>query len=66
MSLSQIGDETFVPCPTCGKQMNIQDITTDGCLKPGFVSTCEHCSAEFEIDDVEFRAEVWVKPHRKA
>ena len=55
-----MGDEVYVPCPSCGKQMSIRDVATDGCLKPGFVDQCEHCEAEFEIDAVEYSATVWV------
>lgn len=56
-----VGDSYMVPCPTCGKNMCIQDIATDGCLKPGFEDHCEHCQAEFVIDDVEYSATVYVK-----
>jgi hypothetical protein len=58
-----IGDEASVPCPSCDKRISLQDITTDGCLKPGFVDQCAHCEAEFEIDEVEYSATVWVVPH---
>jgi len=62
------GDETTVPCPACGADVSIQDITTDGCLKPGFDDfDCRKCGAALEIDDVEYSATVWVKikPERK-
>ena len=55
------GNETYVPCPACGAECCIQDVTTDGCLKPGFEDACEHCGAAWVIDAVEYSATVWVK-----
>lgn len=56
------GNEVVVPCPACGADVSIQDITTDGCLKPGFDDLdCRACGAAMEIDDVEYSATVWVK-----
>jgi hypothetical protein len=57
------GDEISVECPSCGKRMSIQDITTDGCLNPGFVDQCEHCEAEFMIEDAVYSVIVTVVPH---
>jgi len=56
-----VGDESAVDCPNCGGAMSMQDIATDGCLKPGFEGTCEHCEAPFRIIDVEYSATVWVR-----
>ena len=55
------GDESQCDCPSCGEPISMQDIATDGCLKPGFESTCNHCGELFEIDDVEYSATVWLK-----
>jgi hypothetical protein len=57
-----VGDETTVPCPVCLADVTIQDITTDGCLKPGFDDfDCRKCGAALEIHAVDYSATVYVK-----
>lgn len=57
---SIVGDETEIDCPWCEKPQNIQDVTTDGCLKVGFEGECRDCLRPWVITEVEYRATVWV------
>jgi hypothetical protein len=60
-SYDTIGDEYEIPCPWCGEMDCIQDIATDGCLKPGWKDHCHACKKPYEIWDVEYSATVYVK-----
>jgi transcription elongation factor Elf1 len=60
-SYDTIGDESTIECPHCGKEMCVQDVTTDGCLVVGHEDYCEHCGGYYEIVEVEYSATVYVK-----
>ena len=64
MTIRTIGDESQCECPSCSKQISMQDIATDGCLVPGYEGMCEHCEAEFKIEDVDYSATVWLVPKK--
>lgn len=56
----QIGNEGQIPCPWCKRDVSIQGITTDGCLKEGFVFDCPRCKEMIQIESVEYSATVFV------
>ncbi len=54
MSNSTTGDETDVPCPTCGKSICLVDWQIDGCLEAGKRDTCDECGALFVVESVDY------------
>lgn len=56
------GDGYTLPCPTCGREMSTQDAYGDGCIKPGWEDTCEHCGAKFKVSAVDYEVTVYAEP----
>jgi hypothetical protein len=58
-----VGDDYFIPCPSCSKRMNVGSVTQSGLLLAGYVGKCEHCQEDFEIARIDYIPNVWVKKH---